>query len=451
MLNNPIINIPNNVKKLLNMLTNSNYESYAVGGCVRDSFLENREVNDWDICTNATPEQVLEVFIDYKVIKTGLQHGTVTVLFDSEHYEVTTYRVDGEYVDNRRPEHVVFVSDLAEDLRRRDFTINALAYNENGLVDYNNGIADIENKLIKCVGNPHNRFNEDALRILRGLRFASVLDFQIEPITEKAMFDLKNNLNNISNERITIEFFKLITGVNAIEVLSKYREIIAIFIPEIQDMFEFNQNNPFHKYDVWEHTLKTIEFIPINHENSLILRLSALFHDIGKPKAYSVDEQGIGHFYKHAKYSTEITKTVLTRFKCNKDLINSVTLLVENHDRQLNDSRKNILKFLNKFSIEFLNDYLILRNADIKAQSDLSNDRLLILAKIKEISIDLINENICYKPAQLKINGSDLINLGVPQGKEVGNILLILISEVLDESLENDTNALTIRAKELII
>lgn len=449
--NKQIIPIPIDVKKLLNALTNSNYESYAVGGCVRDSFIENREVNDWDICTNATPDQVLEVFKDYKVITTGLKHGTVTVLYNYEHYEITTYRIDGEYIDNRRPENVFFVSDLAEDLRRRDFTINALAYNENGLVDYNNGIIDIKSKLIKCVGDPHNRFNEDALRILRGLRFASVLGFSIEKNTELAMFDLKNNLKNISSERIVTEFFKLITGTNAIEVLSKYRDIIAVFIPEIQDMFEFKQNNPFHKYDVWEHTLKTIEFISTESENLLILRLSALFHDIGKPKAYTVDEKGIGHFYKHAKYSTEITKTVLTRLKCSNELIIRVSSLVENHDRQLNDSRKNIIKFLNKFNIEFLNDYLVLRNADINAQNNISNDRFNTLIRIKEIANDLINEDFCYKPAQLKITGADLIALGVPQGKQIGNILSTLMSEVLDENLENDKQSLISRAKELII
>ncbi len=442
--------IPDDVKIILAELTDNGFESYVVGGCVRDSFIEGRQVNDWDICTNAKPDQVLEVFKNYNVIQTGLQHGTVTVVYNSENYEITTYRVDGEYVDNRRPKNVNFVSELAEDLKRRDFTINALAYNNQGLKDFNDGIADINQKIVRCVGDAYTRFDEDALRILRALRFGSVLGFTIELETRKAIYDLKDNLKNISNERIMVEFYKLITGINAIEILREFSEVIAVFIPEIQDMFGFEQNNQHHKYDVWEHTLKAIEYIPLNHKNCLILRLAAFFHDIGKPQTYTQDGNGVGHFYEHAPVSKDITTNILTRLKSSKDMINRVCMLVENHDRQLTDTRKNVLRFLNKFNIEFLNDYITLRQADIKAQGNLIGDRLEVLDNISDIAIELINENACYKTSQLKINGKDLIKLGVPQGKKIGEILSDLMTEVLDEKLENDKDILINRVKMLL-
>lgn len=437
--------LPNDVKTLLHTLSNAGYEGYVVGGCVRDSFLQSRELNDWDICTNAKPDQVLKIFNDYNVIETGLKHGTVTVLVNSVGYEITTYRIDGEYKDNRRPENVSFVSDLEQDLKRRDFTINALAYNEsNGLIDYNNGILDIENKVIKCVGVAHNRFNEDALRIIRGLRFASVLGFNIEKDTELAMFDLKDNLRNVSNERVSTEFCKLITGKNATEILRKYRDIIAVFIPEITEMFDFEQNSPYHKYDVWEHTIQAVDNIPAN---MLTLRLSAFFHDIGKPKTYTQDEKGIGHFYKHAFVSQKIAKNVLTRLNFSNDMINQICMLVQHHDRPLIPNKKSILKFLNKFDIDFLNDYIVLRTADIKAQGTFLDERLQILVETKQISQTIIAENICYKPSQLKINGNDLIKLGIPQGEKIGQILTKLMKEILNEKLENDKDILIERAK----
>lgn len=442
--------LPDDVKILLDTLQNKGYESYIVGGCVRDSFLDYRVTNDWDICTNATPDQVLSIFSSYTVVETGLKHGTVTVLLNKIGYEITTYRVDGEYIDSRRPEAVSFVSNLEEDLNRRDFTINALAYNQSGLVDCNSGILDIELKLIKCVGNAHNRFTEDALRIIRGLRFASVLGFSIEDSTQSALFELKESLGNISNERISSEFCKLIVGMNAPEILRKYREVIAVFIPEIQDMFECEHNTPYHKYDVWEHSLKTVEHIDPHSENVLVLRLSAFFHDIGKTSTYTQDEEGVGHLHKHSPLSRDITQNILTRLKFSKNMISSVCLLVENYDYQLENSRKSILRFLNKFSMGFLTDYLNLKEADIKAQGESIHGRLEQLSSIRGLAQTLINENICYKPAHLEINGNDLKSIGVPQGRDLGRVLSILMLEVLDETLTNDKDILIRRAMDLI-
>lgn len=450
MVDNTEIILPVDTKTLLSTLNNAGFESYVVGGCVRDSFIEAREVNDWDICTNAKPEQVVDVFSQYNVIETGLQHGTVTVILNHTNYEITTYRVDGEYKDSRRPEQVSFVSDLSEDLKRRDFTINALAYNEkDGLIDYNNGVQAISQKLIKCVGVPSERFTEDALRILRGLRFASVLGFSIEAETETAMFELKDKLTLISSERIMAEFSKLILGVNATEILRKYREIIAVFIPEITKMFDFEQHNPYHKYDVYEHSLYAIEHIQTK-TNQLNLHLAAFFHDIGKPTTFTQDETGVGHFYKHAKVSKYITHNILTRLKCSNSTITQVCMLVENHDRQLDCSRRSILRFVNKFDFDFLNDYLTLKEADIKAQGTQITERLEIITKIKELSKNLQNENICYKPTQLQINGNDLIALGVPQGKQIGQILNQIMQEVLEENLKNDKQTLIKYAHQFI-
>lgn len=406
------LTIPYDVQILLDELNNNGYESFVVGGCVRDSFLENRDVNDWDICTNANPQQVLKVFDNYKVIKTGLMHGTVTVIYKGCNYEITTYRVDGEYIDSRRPESVHFVSDLSEDLKRRDFTINALAYNHTGLADYNGGILDIKNKIIRCVGNPNDRFKDDSLRILRALRFASVLGFTIDDNTKSAIFSLKDSLKNISSERIITEFCKLLTGINGVEILREYREVITVFIPEMHDNQDFEQS------------LEVMKYIPKTHSNFLILRLSAFFGGIQK----------------------DITANILKRLKCSKILINQVTLLVENYDYNLECERKKILRFLNKYDIDFLNDFLVLKQAKYNSQKD----KIITIEEIQKLTNLLIAENACYKPYHLKITGKDLIEIGIPQGKKVGEILSILMNEVLDENLENDKHILIKKSHQLI-
>ncbi|MBR5773515.1 MAG: HDIG domain-containing protein, partial [Clostridia bacterium] len=306
------IALPACIQYVISTLNDNGYESFIVGGCVRD-YLMGKTPHDYDVTTSATPEQVKTCFNNNKVIETGIKHGTVTVLVDGESVEITTYRIDGEYKDNRHPELVTFSKTIDEDLRRRDFTVNAIAYNpEKGFVDLFNGIQDIKNGVISCVGNPDERFNEDGLRILRALRFTSVLDFEISKETSDSIHRNKMLILNVSPERIWTEFKKLLCGKNVRRVLLEYSDVIGVFIPEILDSVGFEQNNPYHCYDVLTHTAHAVENAP----DDVVIRLAAFFHDIGKPSVYSEDENG-GHFYSHAKVSEEITNAVLTRLRCD--------------------------------------------------------------------------------------------------------------------------------------
>lgn len=317
------INVPEEVKTIIKRLNSQGFSAYVVGGCVRDSIL-NRKPQDWDISSSAKPEQVKEIFYDMGVIETGIKHGTVSVIINHNPYEVTTFRCDGEYKDNRRPDTVTFVSDIDIDLSRRDFTINALACgceDSSEVIDLFGGIEDIKNGIVRCVGEPEKRFSEDALRILRALRFASVLGFDIDNKTSIAIHKQRDLLKNISVERIMSEFKQLVCGINAVSIIREFRDVIEVFIPEITAMFEFNQNTPYHCYDVWEHTLHSVEMI----EPEVDLRFTMLFHDIGKPKVYSEEilENGnsLGHFYAHAKYSEEIAAKILNRLKSDNRLL----------------------------------------------------------------------------------------------------------------------------------
>ena len=319
---NAKISLPAKVARILNTLGEHGYEAYAVGGCVRDSLL-GRMPQDWDITTSARPEQVKALF--RHTIDTGIQHGTVTVMLDHEGFEVTTYRIDGEYEDARHPKEVAFTANLLEDLKRRDFTINAMAYNEvTGLVDAFDGIGDLERGVIRCVGNAMERFSEDALRMLRAVRFAAQLGFSIERETQEAIAGLAGNIKKVSAERIQVELVKLLTSPNPGELKVAYRTgLTAVFLPEFDMMMETPQNNPHHCYSVGEHTLKAIEAVPADK----VLRLTMLLHDIAKPACKTTDKKGVDHFYGHPVRGSEMARGILRRLKFDNDTTDRVCRL----------------------------------------------------------------------------------------------------------------------------
>lgn len=436
------ISMPEEVKFILNTLSNNGYEAYIVGGCVRDSILNN-EPKDWDITTKAKPEEVIKLFD--KVILTGLKHGTVTLVINNEGYEVTTYRTDGEYEDNRRPKEVKFVSSLKEDLARRDFTINAMAFNEQrGLIDYFHGVRDLQDKIIKTVGVPEERFNEDALRMLRAVRFSAQLDFNIDKNLLRAIKKLAINIKNISKERIREEFNKiLVNNPRKIDIL-KDCEILELIIPEIKSIYDFNQNNPYHIYDLYRHSIKATE----NIEEKLHLRLTMLLHDLGKVKTKTIDEKGISHYYNHSIESLELAKGILKELKYDNETINNVLILIQYHDCTLK-SKLSVKKLLNKIGEEAFRDLIKVQKSDILAQNPIyAKERLLNMISI-ESKLDLILEqNECFSLRDLKINGKELIELGFNKGKEIGEILNFLLDKVMEDPDLNNKEQLIKLTKE---
>ncbi len=439
--------IPKDVRDILQALEQAGHFAYIVGGAVRDAVM-GKLPHDYDICTSALPLQMQEIFHNRPVIETGLQHGTLTVVGEENHYEVTTYRVDGNYGDNRHPESVTFVDHIEEDLSRRDFTINAMAYNEQqGLIDPFGGAQDIEKKCIRCVGDPEKRFAEDALRILRGIRFSSVCGFSVEKATESAMFLQKDRLKPISEERKTIEFSKLLIFASA-ELLLRYREIFAVFIPEIKPCFGFDQRNFHHKYDVYEHIAHAVAEAP--HE--LIIRLALFFHDIGKPAVFSCDENGVGHFYDHAKISRNLTENALKRMKFDNKTLFSVKELVEAHGLVPYDSLKFARRLLNRFGEDQTKRLLMVSRCDILAQAEYDGRDLTLqtLACLQQHIETVIAEKQCISIKHLAVNGHDIQNLGVREGKQVGEILSFLLDAVLEQSENNEKEILLQIARKYI-
>ncbi len=437
------ITIPSQVTTVIQKLKESGQEAYVVGGCVRDSIM-GLSPHDWDVTTSARPNEVKAALNGFKLIETGLKHGTLTVLIDRMPIEVTTYRVDGQYSDNRHPDEVRFTRNLKEDLARRDFTINALAYNYvDGLVDCFGGIEDIQNKKIRCVGEPDHRFCEDALRILRALRFSSVLGFTIEEETARSILRNYPLLDSIARERVQTEFTKLLCGKNAEEVLRDYHMVIGQFLPEINTMVGFEQHNRYHIYDVWEHTLKSVSFI----EASPVLRMTMLLHDIGKPLCFTQDEKGVGHFYGHDKKSTETAKAVLQRLKYDGDTINQIVTLVQYHDIALPAEEKLLRRRLSLLGEENLRLLFEVKAADMMAQNPIYRDRLTDLKKAEAVLNDIIAKKLCWSLKNLEINGADLIELGVPQGAEIGRMLSSLLEDVIEDKCPNRHWALMNRAR----
>ena len=441
------IKIPDEVKYIIDTLEANGCESYAVGGCVRDSIL-GVEPKDWDICTPALPEQTIKCFEQqHHIIETGLRHGTITLILNHKPFEITTYRIDGIYSDNRRPDKVGFVNDLKTDLSRRDFTINAMAYNpQKGLTDFFDGEKNLKSGIIKCVGDADKRFQEDALRIMRAMRFASVLGFEIDKNTSKAMLENKKLLKNISVERIAVELNKMITGKNIKETLTRHILIITEIIPEILPMIGFQQNNPWHYLDVWQHTLTAL----VNSPADVILRLTMLFHDIGKPDCYTQSEDKTGHFYGHPQISRDMARKILRRLKYDNNTVETVTQLILYHDAEIQPQKKHIKKWLNKIGEEKFRRLLEVKKADNKAQSiNLAQKKLAILNNIEFLLNEIIEQKQCFSLKDLAVNGRDLIDIGIAEGSRIGVILNRLINMVIDEKTENDKTKLLEIAKRI--
>ena len=429
--------IPKEVAHVLRKLTGAGYEAWCVGGCVRDSLL-GRVPQDWDVTTSATPEQVMEAF-PRRTIPTGLRHGTVTVRSGSGGVEVTTYRIDGVYEDRRRPSSVSFTSSLDEDLRRRDFTVNAIAMGLDGeLHDPYGGQDDLREGVLRCIGDPDERFSEDALRLMRGIRFAAVLGFRIPPDVEESIRRNRLLLREIAPERVQMELCKLLKGAKATDVLREYEEIIDVFWPEITEMIGFEQRNPHHCYDVWEHTLHAMDGVPFD---DLTLRLTMLLHDIGKSRTFQLDERGIGHFHGHQAVGREMAVGMMRRLHFPNVLRNQIALLVELHDRPLTATEKAVRRALRQFGEETFRQLLAVKRADNAAHTAEDGGRLATVREVEAILEDLIARQACFSLKQLAVNGDDMIALGL-SGRKIGETLDALLNSVIEDELPNERERL---------
>lgn len=440
------IALPSEVASILRKLNECGYEAYVVGGCVRDSLL-GLVPKDWDICTSAKPDEVKAVFTDEKIIETGVQHGTVMLILGDGQYEITTFRVDGDYEDCRRPASVEFVADLIEDLSRRDFSINAIAYNPScGIVDPFEGKKCLEMKKLVCVGDRDKRFNEDALRIMRALRFAAVYGFSISPLTADAIHKNKCLLSRVSAERISAELCKLLCGQYSAPVLLQFRDVITTIIPELEPCVDFNQNNKYHCYDVYEHIVRATA--NMNSDDDVILRLALFLHDIGKPSSYTEDENGNGHFYGHPKRSVEIAGPILKRLKLPTKVQHDVLELIELHDAHIEPTPRVIKRLLGKIGKEQFDRLILHRIADMLAHTPgMYRERIDICLEAKKIADEIVQQEMCFKLSDLAVNGHDIMALGIPEGKSVGVFLHNLLQLVIDGALVNERDALLSYAK----
>ena len=435
------IEVPVPVNYIIQELEKCGHEAYMVGGCVRDSVL-GRKPHDYDICTSATPDEILEVFPNEEIIPTGLQHGTVTILINKEPFEVTTYRIDGDYSDNRRPDNVTFTKNLVEDLRRRDFTINAMAYNpRTGLVDPFNGMEDIKCKKIRCVGSAEDRFNEDALRILRAIRFEAQLGFIRLPETMLEIEKQYRRLKNISIERINNEFCKIVASKQFYIELIMYSDVFSLFIPELKDLIGFQQNNPYHAYDVFDYTVHAIEKC---ESGDLVVRLAVLFHDFGKPHSYQDGEDGIRHFKGHGRVSAAITDSIMRRLRFDNKTRHNVVELVYYHDATFEVGKKYIKRWLNKIGEKQFRRLLEVRRADIKGQKpNYEKSRIEKVDNIESILEDVLQEQECFSLKDLAVNGNDVKKtMNLKEGKDVGYWLNEMLKRVIDGELKNNRDDL---------
>ena len=436
------IKLPDDVQFIIHTLQSHGFEAYAVGGCVRDSIL-GREPGDWDITTSAMPEETKALFD--KTFDTGIEHGTITVLLNHEGYEVTTYRIDGKYEDSRHPKEV---RNLKEALLRRDFTINAMAYNDkDGIVDIFGGMQDLEKHMIRCVGNAEARFSEDALRILRAIRFSAQLGFEIEKETRQAIRKLAPNLSYISAERIQTELVKLLVSDHPEKILDAYElGITKVILPEFDAMMETTQETLHHCYNVGEHTIHALMNIPADK----VLRLTMLFHDTGKPARKTVDPDGTAHFKGHAYVSEELTKSIMHRLKFDNDTLRKVSKLVLYHDDRMPATMKHVRRAMNRISAELFPYYMKVRMADTLAQSDYQRDKKLEnLAGIEKCYQEILEKKQCVSLKELKVNGQDLIAAGIEKGPKIGQTLQTLLQEVIEEPEKNTREYLLARIKEL--
>ena len=431
--------IPAGARQVLQALTAAGHEAYLVGGCVRD-LLRGVEPHDWDICTSALPEETERCFAGQRIIETGLKHGTVTVLVDGEPYEITTYRTEGPYSDSRRPDYVRFIPDLTEDLARRDFTMNAIATDLDGnLRDPFGGAMDIKAGLIRCVGEPDQRFQEDGLRVMRALRFAAVFGYEIEAQTARAVHENRAMLDRVAAERINVELRKLLVGESVGDILRQYPDVFCLFWPQLGPLVTLEQHNPWHCWGGWEHTIHAVEAAPAD----VTLRLATLLHDIGKPACKSTDENGIDHFYGHPAVSAKLADEMLRALKFNNKTRERVVLLVERHDVQIPPKGQVIRRWLNRLGPEAFSQLLEVKRADNMGQApEKVRNRLAELDVINSKAEQILAEGQCFTLKDLTVNGRDVIAAGIEPGPKVGQVLSELLEQVLSRNVPNERSAL---------
>lgn len=437
------IDIPQNVKAVIERLEAGGYEAYAVGGCVRDLMM-GRKPKDYDIAVSALPEQTKKCFQDHKVFETGIKHGTVTIAADGENIEVTTFRADGNYSDCRRPESVSFLKDIRGDLARRDFTVNAMAYNpRTGIVDLFGGADDLRRKRISCVGDPSERFSEDALRIMRALRLASELDFDIDEKTKEAIHKMKYLLNKISCERTSRELVLLLNGVAPFKILTRYADVIAAIVPEIEPCIGFEQHSRYHIYDVWTHIAAAVS----RSVQQPDVRLALMLHDIEKPSCYRTDSNGNGHFFGHEKASAETAEKILRRLHFSNDTVKRVTTLIRYHSVKPASDDRTVKRLLSSVGEE--NFFLLVEvmKGDNSAKQDFCAERIQAVESMQKKAKEIISEKECFKLSDLSVNGRDIAKLGFC-GEEIGIVLNKLLGEVIDGKISNDKAALLKLANE---
>lgn len=450
------LHIPEKVNDIIDVLMQSGFEAYAVGGCVRDMVL-GREPEDWDITTSATPLEVKKLF--RRTVDTGIQHGTVTVLQDKEHYEVTTYRLDGVYEDNRHPKEVSFTASLAEDLKRRDFTINAMAYNEKeGFIDLFGGMEDLKNNLIRCVGSAEERFNEDALRILRAIRFSAQLGFHIESDTMKAVIDKRELLKNISAERIRVELTKLLMSDHPDRLRTLYESgITRVILPEFDAMMTTEQKNIHHIYTVGEHTIHAVSSVAgtlgekrYSVRERCILRWTMLLHDIEKPSTISIGKDGMNHFYGHQEKGAMTAQRILKRLKFDNETLEAVVHLIRWHDYRFTLTPTGVRKAASKIGKEYMELLFEVNAADTSAKNPERNkEKFEKLEAAKSLYEEIKRKDDCVSLKELNINGKDLIAEGYSPGKELGELLNLLLAAVIEEPKLNQKEILLDIATEL--
>ncbi len=437
------ITLPSAVEAAIARLEHAGYEAFAVGGCVRDTLL-GRVPNDWDITTSALPAETVAVFADCRTMEIGLKHGTLTVILNGMPLEITTYRHDGEYADNRHPVSVTFTHRVEDDLSRRDFTVNAMAYHPTrGLVDLFGGREDICRGIIACVGDPTTRFGEDGLRILRAIRFASVLDFSIDKKTADAVHNCRHLLRNIAAERIREELCKLICGKGAERVLRDFSDVIAEIIPELGACVGFEQNSRYHCFDVYEHSIRALGY---SRSTDLVTRLAILLHDVGKPLCYTEDENG-GHFKGHGDAGTELTAEIMRRLRFDNATAESVTALVRYHDRDIPAEPRSVKRLMRKLSDENILRLMEIKRCDRVTHAPAYNTPSQNLVLIPELMRQIRADNECFSLKDLAVNGHDLLALGFSGGHALGIALNSLLEDVIDGKLPNTREALLQAAK----
>lgn len=436
--------LPFQISEILERLERSGYAAFVVGGCVRDALM-GKQPHDYDITTSALPRETERVFSDCRVIETGIKHGTVTVLYKGQSVEITTFRVDGEYADGRHPTSVTFSRRVEDDLSRRDFTMNGIAYNPKiGLVDPFGGGRDIKSGIIRAIGSPERRFSEDALRILRALRFSSVLGFEIEERTAEAMTEHRSDLHKVSEERIFAELRQALCGSGIKRVMLEYPRIFAEIIPPLAGQIGYDQGSRYHNSTLYEHTARAVEAAPAEPA----LRLAMLFHDIGKPLCRTVGEDGECHYYGHAEKSTELADGLLRMLKCDNALRERVCAIVKYHDTPVDASRRIVKRRLSQHGAELFRDIMYAQIADSTAKSELGKARVEKARQCLETAEEIIAAQPCFTLKELAISGRDLLGIVSPSPL-MGRILSELLGEVIEEKLPNEKNALLERAKEM--